>query len=78
MPPVSQPLAAYEAGTKAWFPDEVQGWVSGTLTKEPAVDQDGNVSLLFNLDESGDERVVPVRGHASPRKRNAHLPPCGG
>ena len=58
MPPVSQPLAAYEAGTKAWFPDEVQGWVSGTLTKEPAVDQDGNVSLLFNLDESGDERVV--------------------
>lgn len=58
MPTLSQPLAAYEAGTKAWFPDDVQGWVSGTLTKEPHVSESGQVELLFTLDETGAERMV--------------------
>ena len=58
MPTLSQPLAAYEAGTKAWFPDDVQGWVSGTLTKEPHISESGQVELLFTLDETGAERMV--------------------
>lgn len=55
---ISQPLSAYEAGTKAWFPDEEQGWVSGTLSKEPQVDEDGHVTLSFVLDDTGAEKTV--------------------
>ena len=58
MPPPSNPLTAYVPGTKAWFPDAAQGWVSATLMQEPTVGADGGVTLPFVLDESGDERVV--------------------
>lgn len=58
MPPVSQPLDAYEPGTKAWFPDAVHGWVSATLTKAPAIDEAGAVTLVFALDDNNEERIV--------------------
>ena len=58
MAPISQPLSAYEAGTKAWFPDEEHGWVSGTLSKEPEVDESGRITMLFVLDDTGVEKTV--------------------
>ncbi|KAL4399250.1 Myosin type-2 heavy chain 1 [Malassezia pachydermatis] len=58
MAPHSQPLDAYEAGTKAWFPHDEQGWVSATLSKVPDVKDDGHVTMVFVLDDTGTEHVV--------------------
>lgn len=57
MPPTSQPLSAYEAGTRAWFPDEAHGWISATLRASPAIEGDA-VTLTFDVDETGEERTV--------------------
>ena len=77
MPPPSNPLTAYVPGTKAWFPDAAQGWVSATLTQEPTVGADGGVTLPFVLDESGDERVVrtTIARLEEPGGSEAELPP---
>lgn len=71
--PQSDALSAYVPGTKAWFPDAVQGWVSATQTKDAQV-QDGRVRLEFALDDTGDERVVEA-ALAQLEKDTSVLPP---
>ncbi|KAJ3357277.1 Myosin type-2 heavy chain 1 [Entophlyctis luteolus] len=44
----SNPLEAYVKGTKAWFPDEEQGWTQGTLASSAVTDK--SVKLSFTLD----------------------------
>lgn len=48
-PHVSQALAVYTKGTKAWFPDEQEGWVSATLQTSDV--NDTNVKLVFVNDD---------------------------
>lgn len=48
-PHVSQALAVYTKGTKAWFPDEQEGWVSATLQTSDV--NDTNVKFVFVNDD---------------------------
>lgn len=54
----SNPLSAYVPGTKAWFTDKDEGWVSATLVKPVQTSPKGEVTLSFTMDESGASRVV--------------------
>lgn len=54
-PHVSQALAVYTKGTKAWFPDEQEGWVSATLQTSDV--NDTNVKLVFVNDDDAN-RVI--------------------
>lgn len=71
--PQSDALSAYVSGTKAWFPDQVQGWISATQSKDAEVG-DGRVKLVFTVDDSGDERVVEATLEQVEKDPNA-LPP---
>jgi myosin-5 len=54
----SNPLSAYVPGTKAWFTDKDEGWVSATLVKPVSTSAKGEVILSFTMDESGAPRQV--------------------
>jgi myosin-5 len=46
-----QSLEVFTTGTKAWFTDEKEGWVSATLTSKSA---DGDtIKLTFRDDNDG-------------------------
>jgi myosin-5 len=47
-PPLPQQLDLYSKGTKVWFADDKEGWISAScLTKQI----DDNVTLVFQNDE---------------------------
>lgn len=50
---VHQAIAVYTQGTKAWFEDDREAWVSTTCTSTTVTD--ANVRLVFQSDN--DERV---------------------
>ena len=54
----SNPLSAYVPGTKAWFTDKDEGWVSATLVKPVSTSAKGEVTLSFTMDDSGAPRQV--------------------
>lgn len=54
----SNPLSAYVPGTKAWFTDKDEGWVSATLAKPVSVAANGEVTLSFTLDDNGAAQEV--------------------
>ncbi|WFD35462.1 Myosin type-2 heavy chain 1 [Malassezia cuniculi] len=72
MPPPDA-LSAYVPGTKAWFPDQAQGWISATQANDASVDGD-RVKLVFTVDDTGDERVVEA-SLADVEKDASVLPP---
>ncbi|KAJ3327689.1 Myosin type-2 heavy chain 1 [Blyttiomyces sp. JEL0837] len=49
------PLEVFVKGTKAWFPDETEGWIQGTM-KEKTVTET-NVKLVFGVDSRGKDVV---------------------
>lgn len=47
---VKQAVEVYSKGTKAWFPDKEEGWVSTTCVSNKTTDD--NITLAFE-DDSG-------------------------
>ena len=75
-PAASDLLGAFVPGTKAWFPDKENGWISATLAKPVAKSASGELTLEFTLDASGATKVVTTTEAklASPDGEN-ELPP---
>ncbi|KAJ3095982.1 Myosin type-2 heavy chain 1 [Phlyctochytrium planicorne] len=46
-----QPISCLMQGTKAWFPDEQEGWITGTL-KDKSVNDD-KVQMVFTIETRG-------------------------
>lgn len=57
----SNPLSAYVPGTKAWFTDKDEGWVSATLIKPVSKSVNGEVTLYFTMDDNGAPRQVTAK-----------------
>ncbi|KAG0240728.1 P-loop containing nucleoside triphosphate hydrolase protein [Mortierella sp. GBAus27b] len=68
-------LETYEKGTKCWFTDQTEGWVSASmLTKEVAAD--GKVTMTFSDDSgNGKEHVFSSTLTKIKDSNNAILPP---
>lgn len=54
----SNPLSSYVPGTKAWFTDKDEGWVSATLIKPVSKAANGEIKLYFTMDDNGAPRQV--------------------
>ncbi|KAJ3022525.1 UNVERIFIED_CONTAM: Myosin type-2 heavy chain 1, partial [Siphonaria sp. JEL0065] len=48
----ASPLEVFVKGTKAWFADEEEGWVQGTMSSSTITDK--AVKLAFTLDSGKD------------------------
>lgn len=69
-------LSAFVVGTKAWFPDKDQGWISATLSKPVAISATGEVLLEFALDDSGaTKEVKTTRDKLAAKGGEDELPP---
>ncbi|KDN44751.1 myosin V [Tilletiaria anomala UBC 951] len=78
-PSISNPLSAYVPGTKAWFPDKDQGWISATLIKPASPSSSDDVVLEFTLDETGQPRTVKTtRQKIDAFNNNAAAAAAGG
>ncbi|KAJ3218489.1 Myosin type-2 heavy chain 1 [Dinochytrium kinnereticum] len=53
--PVENPLDVFSKGTKAWFPDDQEGWITGTL-KDKVINDDA-VKMTFTV-ESRQKDIV--------------------
>ncbi|KAG0053594.1 Myosin type-2 heavy chain 1 [Gryganskiella cystojenkinii] len=66
-------LDTYVKGTKCWFVDDKEGWISATLsTKDVAAD--GKVTLTF-ADDNGKDHVFSSTVAKIEEANNANLPP---
>lgn len=70
---VSVSLDAYTKGTRAWFPDKDEGWLSAEL-QEKDVSSSGAIKLSF-IDDHGKERVVTTTTAQVQTTRGTELPP---
>ncbi|KAG0201484.1 Myosin type-2 heavy chain 1 [Mortierella sp. GBA30] len=66
-------LDTYDKGTKCWFTDEKEGWISATLTTKD-VTADGKVTLTF-VDDNGKDHVFSSTLAKIKETSNAELPP---
>ncbi|KAN0062555.1 Myosin type-2 heavy chain 1 [Thecaphora frezii] len=75
-PAASDLLATYVVGTKAWFPDKDNGWISATLAKPVAKSATGEVTLEFTLDETGaTKKVTTTEAKLAGTNGEDELPP---
>lgn len=66
-------MASWEIGTRAWFPNQADGFIPGELAEKQALG-DGKIALVFNLaDES--KQTVQTTETALLDTQNASLPP---
>lgn len=66
-------MASWEIGTRAWFPNQAEGFIPGELAARKATG-DGKIALVFNLaDES--QHTVETTEDALQDTQNAALPP---
>ncbi|KAG0149478.1 hypothetical protein CROQUDRAFT_653551 [Cronartium quercuum f. sp. fusiforme G11] len=70
---LSVSLDAYVKGTRAWFPDKDQGWLSAEL-QDKEVSGSGTVKLVF-IDANAKERIVTTTTDAIKTTRGSELPP---
>ncbi|KAI8583474.1 hypothetical protein K450DRAFT_223883 [Umbelopsis ramanniana AG] len=68
-----QSLEVFTKGTKAWFTDEKEGWVSATLTSK-SVDGD-KIKLLFRDDNDDKEHVFESTLAQIEKSNGSSLPP---
>ncbi|EFP91721.2 Myosin type-2 heavy chain 1 [Puccinia graminis f. sp. tritici] len=66
-------LDSYVKGTRAWFPDKDEGWLSAEL-QEKDIAANGSIKLLF-IDDNGKERQVTTTTDQVTKTRGADLPP---
>lgn len=66
-------LDSYTKGTRAWFPDKDEGWLSAEL-QEKDVSPNGSVKLLF-IDDHGKERQVTTTSNQIQKTKGSELPP---
>ncbi|KAF9561042.1 Myosin type-2 heavy chain 1 [Mortierella alpina] len=66
-------LDTYVKGTKCWFTDATEGWISATLTTKD-VAADGKVTLTF-VDDDGKDHVFSSTLAKIKETNNAELPP---
>ncbi|KAL1924506.1 uncharacterized protein VTP21DRAFT_4160 [Calcarisporiella thermophila] len=71
-PVVSQALEAYTKGTRVWFVDEREGWVSAQVTAKDV--QSDRVRLVFT-DEKGKETTIESTFANLEKTQFAELPP---
>ncbi|KAJ1548826.1 Myosin type-2 heavy chain 1 [Cladochytrium tenue] len=67
------PLEVYAKGTKAWFADEQEGWIQGTL-KEKAVSAT-SVKMVFSVDTKGKDIIFEAPMDKLVATKFADLPP---
>ncbi|CAH7670146.1 P-loop containing nucleoside triphosphate hydrolase protein [Phakopsora pachyrhizi] len=70
---VSVSLDSYAKGTRAWFPDKDEGWLSAEL-QEKDVNSSGAVKLVF-IDDRGKEQVIKTTLDHVEKTRGSELPP---
>lgn len=70
---LSVSLDAYSKGTRAWFPDKDEGWLSAEV-QDKEIATSGSVKLVF-IDAHGKERVVTTTIDAVKQTRGSDLPP---
>ncbi|KAJ3407393.1 Myosin type-2 heavy chain 1, partial [Chytridiales sp. JEL 0842] len=73
MSDAENPLEVYVKGTKAWFPDEQEGWIQGTM-KEKAITAD-SVKLVFNVDSRNKDAIFESTMAKLVSSKFADLPP---
>ncbi|KAF9368899.1 Myosin type-2 heavy chain 1, partial [Podila verticillata] len=66
-------LETYVKGTKCWFTDDKEGWISAALTTKD-VAADGKVTLTF-VDDNGKDHVFSSTLVKIQEANNANLPP---
>ncbi|KAF9895908.1 Myosin type-2 heavy chain 1, partial [Lobosporangium transversale] len=66
-------LETYVKGTKCWFTDEKEGWISAALTNKE-VTADGKVTLTFQ-DDNGKDHVFSSTLIKIKESNDAILPP---
>ncbi|KAF9937697.1 Myosin type-2 heavy chain 1 [Mortierella antarctica] len=66
-------LETYVKGTKCWFTDATEGWISAELTTKD-VAADGKVTLTF-VDDNGKDHVFSSTLTKIEAENNANLPP---
>ncbi|ORX55940.1 myosin-2 [Piromyces finnis] len=66
-------LSFYTVGTKAWFKDEEEGFVTGTLSNR-LVD-DNNVELTFIIENSSETKVIKTTIKELEKTKYSVLPP---
>lgn len=71
---ISVSLDAYVKGTRAWFPDKDEGWLSAELQEKDVNRSTGVVKLVF-IDANGKERLVNTTVDVVKKSRGADLPP---
>ncbi|KAJ1561882.1 Myosin type-2 heavy chain 1, partial [Cladochytrium tenue] len=71
--PQENPLEVYAKGTKAWFADEEEGWIQGTL-KDKSVLPAG-VKMVFSVDSRGKDIVFESPMNKLVASKFADLPP---
>lgn len=66
-------MASWEIGTRAWFPNQADGFISGELADKKQTG-DGKISLVFNLSDES-QQTVETTELALQDSQNAALPP---
>lgn len=66
-------FSPYLQGTRAWFADDDEGWVSGVLRQRSVAG--GKVKLVFGLDGKDKERVYEASLGDLEKTKYADLPP---
>lgn len=69
----SQAVQVYSKGTKAWFPDKEEGWISASCTTNAV--ENGKVTITFQDDNDGKEHVFESTIAAINKTQGATLPP---
>ncbi|CAO3691389.1 unnamed protein product [Rhizopus microsporus] len=71
---VSQALQVYTKGTKAWFEDEDEAWVSATVISKEETDT--GVKIIFEDDkDSGRQHIFESTYAVLEKQKGANLPP---
>lgn len=66
-------MASWEIGTRAWFPNQAEGFIPGELAERKATG-DGKIALIFNLSDES-QHTVETTEDALQDTQNAALPP---
>lgn len=69
----SQAVQVYSKGTKAWFPDKEEGWISASCTTNTV--ENDKVTIAFQDDTDGKEHVFESTLAAICKTQGATLPP---
>ncbi|EXJ86481.1 hypothetical protein A1O3_03432 [Capronia epimyces CBS 606.96] len=67
-------MASWDIGTRAWFPNQAEGFIPAELAERKAL-SDGKVALIFNLSDGSQQTVETTETALADTHQNASLPP---